>query len=113
MGLACSQPVIKFEYLDIPVGGRGGAIRMFFLAHGLKYDEELYEMTSAWPAKKAELVKSGESPGNQVPVTTYGDMVLTQHIATMRYIALDLGLGSSPKGNFAQDVSERSPCLLS
>lgn len=43
MGQTLTHPPIKFKYLEIPVGGRGGACRFFFLAHGLKFDEELYD----------------------------------------------------------------------
>lgn len=106
MGMMHSQPAINFKYLALPnkIGGRGGVTRYFFLIHDINYDEELYDMNETWPTKKAELIKSGENPAGSVPVVQYGDITLTQHIAMLRYIAYDLGLGSTAKGNFAQDA---------
>ena len=101
MGSNLSQPLIKFKYVKYPVLGRGGAVRLFFLAQGLKFDEELYEMNEEWPKKKAALVAAGDFAFG--PMVDYGAMCLTQHVAMMRYMALDLGLGSSLKGNYAQD----------
>mmetsp|Transcript_24339 Transcript_24339/g.78639 ORF Transcript_24339/g.78639 Transcript_24339/m.78639 type:complete len:221 (+) Transcript_24339:54-716(+) len=105
--VSSEKKTIKFKYLaGLPFGlvGRGGAIRFFLLAHGIPFEEELFDMQTTWPKKKAELLLTNESPSGMVPLVEYGDMTLTQHIATMRYIAFDMALVSTPNGNYAQDV---------
>jgi len=107
MGTPFSQPKITFKYLGVPnkIGGRGGVTRFFFLMYGIQFDEELYDFTTeAWPNKKREILASGENPAGSVPIVVYGNKTLTQHIATIRYIALDLGLGAGPWGNYIQDI---------
>ena len=107
LGSPFSQPKITFKYLGVPnkIGGRGGVTRFFFLIYGIKYEEELYDFTTdAWPNKKREILASGENPAGSVPIVIYGSKVLTQHMATIRYIALELGLGSTSWGNYIQDV---------
>eukprot|EP00475_Leptophrys_vorax_P019454 TRINITY_DN2659_c0_g1_i3.p1 TRINITY_DN2659_c0_g1~~TRINITY_DN2659_c0_g1_i3.p1 ORF type:complete len:537 (-),score=156.96 TRINITY_DN2659_c0_g1_i3:39-1649(-) len=82
-------------YLDLPfgLGGRGGVVRSFFLLHGIEYTEKLLPFGSQeWENEKKELISSGLNPAGLVPVVKIGNLVLTEHIAILRYLAGKLGL---------------------
>eukprot|EP00632_Arachnochrysis_sp_CCMP2950_P002630 CAMPEP_0185703682 /NCGR_PEP_ID=MMETSP1164-20130828/15248_1 /TAXON_ID=1104430 /ORGANISM="Chrysoreinhardia sp, Strain CCMP2950" /LENGTH=216 /DNA_ID=CAMNT_0028370987 /DNA_START=73 /DNA_END=723 /DNA_ORIENTATION=- len=100
---ASSSSKISFRYLDFgAIGGRGGVVRFFLLAHGLDFDETLYNPATEWPAVKKALVESGENPAGTMPIVTIDGAQLTQHIAIMREIAKRRGISAS--GDFASDA---------
>ena len=71
---------VEFKYLKLgALGGRGGCVRFFMLAHGIDFTEELYDMGTDWPAAKAKIIESGENPAGTVPVVKYDGKVLAQH----------------------------------
>lgn len=79
---------ITFKYLNFgPIGGRGGVVRFFMLAHNLKYTEELIAPGADWTAAKAKIIETGENPAGTVPIVTVNGKTLTQHIAIVRELA--------------------------
>lgn len=99
-----STPKLVYLNLPLPVGGRGGTLRFFMLAHGIKFEEDLTEMKD-WPAKKKELISSGINPAATVPILEVGDQILTQHVSIMRYLAHETGISSgSTYSDYVQDL---------
>ncbi|CAM9543390.1 unnamed protein product [Choristocarpus tenellus] len=95
---------IAITYLDIPLGGRGGAVRFFALLHGLTFDFNTVKL-SDWPAEKARLKESCENPCGSLPVVQVGAHTLIEHVATMRYIARTNNLTTGDAyGDFVQDA---------
>lgn len=101
-----SEPV-KFKYLGLPNGlsGRGGALRFFFLAAGVPFEEDLIPMDEWYAGKKQAVTDSGEAPLGVLPVVYIGGKKYLEHIATIRYIARRLGLyGSDAEADHAADA---------
>uniref|UniRef100_A0A7S2ZME8 Glutathione transferase n=1 Tax=Rhodosorus marinus TaxID=101924 RepID=A0A7S2ZME8_9RHOD len=98
---------IHMKYLQLGgIGGRGGVVRFFMLAHGLEYEEELYGMTDgSWTERKESMFKTGENPAGTLPLLEVDGKQVTQHVAAMRYIARvrDLTTGDA-YGEFVQDA---------
>ena len=89
MNTVSNMNTVSFEYLDLGhIGGRGGTLRFFLLAHQIPYQEKLVPMTE-WDTEKKRLVESGENPCGTVPVVYMDDdnRQLSQHIAITRYLA--------------------------
>lgn len=93
---------VEFKYLALGgLGGRGGVVRFFMLAHDVDFREELYDMNTEWPAAKAKIIEAGENPAGTVPVVKYDGKVLAQHIAIMRELAKDKGISA---GSYVNDA---------
>jgi glutathione S-transferase len=94
----------KLIYLNLPVAARGGALRFFMLSNNIDFTEDLIDMKD-WPARKAELIKSGANPAGNVPIIELDGKVLTQHVSTMRYLAKLAGKTSGDDyGDYVQDL---------
>eukprot|EP00475_Leptophrys_vorax_P046456 TRINITY_DN998_c0_g1_i1.p1 TRINITY_DN998_c0_g1~~TRINITY_DN998_c0_g1_i1.p1 ORF type:complete len:251 (-),score=56.09 TRINITY_DN998_c0_g1_i1:36-689(-) len=87
------KPHLTYFALPFGLGGRGGVVRNFFLLHNIEYTERLIPFGSPqWQTEKKQLVASGLNPAGLVPVVQVGDLVLTEHIAILRYFSKKLGI---------------------
>ncbi|CAM9860247.1 unnamed protein product [Chrysoparadoxa australica] len=100
------EPLL-FEYLDLPlpVTARGGVVELFLRSHDIEFKSKLYNLKSEWPKEKANMIASGKNPAGAVPLVCFGEKHLTQHIATIRYMARTFGLTSGDDyGDYVQDL---------
>ncbi|KAI9340210.1 putative glutathione S-transferase [Obelidium mucronatum] len=79
-----------FTYWNLPARGRGEVNRLFFAEAGIEFEDVRVDFPD-WPAKKADLVKSGKNHYGALPLLQIGDVILTQHIPILRYVSKKLG----------------------
>ncbi|KAJ3011026.1 UNVERIFIED_CONTAM: hypothetical protein HDU68_001862, partial [Siphonaria sp. JEL0065] len=79
-----------FTYWNRAGGGRGEVNRLFFAEAGIEFEDVRIDFED-WPAKKAELIKSGVNHFGAIPTLQIGDLVLTQSIPILRFVAKKIG----------------------
>ncbi|KAH8811315.1 glutathione S-transferase [Xylogone sp. PMI_703] len=84
-----TKPTLR--YFDIGSLGRGEPIRLFFKDVGIEFKDIRIPHDDNWPTVSAELQKKGLSRSGKIPVLEYNDVILTEHVPILRYLARDLG----------------------
>eukprot|EP00892_Ulva_mutabilis_P007757 jgi/Ulvmu1/5353/UM022_0147.1 len=87
-----TKPV--FQYLNLrplaPVGGRGGALRLYMLANKVPFEEKLIEL-DLWQNGEKKRIQEEVNPMGHLPVLTVDGKDRAETVATMRYVATKIG----------------------
>lgn len=81
------RPHLRYFALPFGLAGRGGAVRFYFQASGVQYDEALVTFEEWSSGGKAATVASKDNVSGHLPVVTLGGRLLTEHHAIMRHVA--------------------------
>jgi len=94
-----AQPKIRLSYFDL--GGRAEGIRML-LNHAQVEFEDHRVTGESWATLKSNKT---ECPTGKVPVLRYGDKVLTQSQAILRYVGMKYGYYSLSENIYDIDLA--------
>ncbi|UKZ81487.1 hypothetical protein TrVFT333_009259 [Trichoderma virens FT-333] len=89
--MAAQSSTSILHYLDIGRMGRGEVVNLFLKDVGVEYKDLRYAYDNTWPSTSEDLTRKGLTKTGKVPSLEYKNVVLNQHIPTLRYLARDLG----------------------